>query len=171
MIISDLSSHLLCQEYAFESREFLRALAVGKEVTFTSTYSLSSSEDNTRDIGTVEIGGQDLALDMLRSGWAKLKELKREATEEDLKKREAESEAKAAGKGLWNPHGQKVSSVSRSRDIHAKRASLRLALSITRCLLIHKSLFLNGKENQSKVSFCTFLLMCFMLTPPFCSYY
>jgi staphylococcal nuclease domain-containing protein 1 len=53
---------------------------------------------------------------MLKSGWAKLKELKREPTEEDLKKREAENEAKSAGKGLWNPHGQKVCSLFRSRS-------------------------------------------------------
>jgi staphylococcal nuclease domain-containing protein 1 len=37
-----------------------------------------------------------------------MKEVKREPTEEDSKKKELESEAKAAGKGLWNPHGPKV---------------------------------------------------------------
>jgi len=45
----------------------------------------------------------------LKNGWAKLKEIKREASEEDNKKKDLENEAKAAGKGIWNPHGPKVS--------------------------------------------------------------
>jgi staphylococcal nuclease domain-containing protein 1 len=43
----------------------------------------------------------------LKNGWVKLKELKRDS-EEDHKKREFETEAKTAGKGLWNPHGPKA---------------------------------------------------------------
>lgn len=54
---------------------------------------------------------------MLKSGWAKLKELKRDATEDDSKKKEAEAEAKAGGKGLWNPHGQKVRVLGRGHVI------------------------------------------------------
>jgi len=49
-----------------------------------------------------------LTSEVLRNGWAKLKEIKREPTEEDNKKKEIEAEAKAAGKGIWNPHGQTV---------------------------------------------------------------
>ena len=98
------------QDWAFEAREFLRSLTVGKEITFTSTRSVSSSPDNTRDvdIGTAEINGLDVSIEILKNGWAKLKELKREPTEEDLKKREAEAEAKNGGKGVWNPHGPQV---------------------------------------------------------------
>lgn len=96
------------QDWAFESREFLRALVIGKEVTFASTHSLSSSPENTRDIGTAEINGLDVTMEILRNGWAKLKDLKREPTEEDLKKREAEAEAKNGGKGIWNPDGPQV---------------------------------------------------------------
>lgn len=81
---------------------------MGKEVTFTSTHSLSSTADNTRDIGTAEINGADLSMEILKNGWAKLKELKRELTGEDLKKREAEAEAKSSGKGIWNPDGPQV---------------------------------------------------------------
>ena len=83
-------------------------MTVGKEITFTSTHSISSSADNTRDIGTAEINGLDVSVEILKNGWAKLKELKREPTEEDLKKREAEAEAKSGGKGVWNPHGAQV---------------------------------------------------------------
>lgn len=73
------------------------------------THSLPPNDDVTRDIGNADIGGVDLASELVRQGWAKLKELKRDPTEEDLKRRELESEAKSAGKGLWNPHGPKVS--------------------------------------------------------------
>ncbi|RDB25021.1 Nuclease domain-containing protein 1 [Hypsizygus marmoreus] len=93
------------EPWAFESREFLRAFAVGKEISFVSTHSLPANDDVPRDFGNAEIGGLDVASELLRNGWAKLKEIKREPTEEDVRKRDIESEAKAAGKGLWNPHG------------------------------------------------------------------
>lgn len=67
---------------------------------------------------------------MLKSGWAKLKELKRDATEEDSKKKEAENEAKTAGKGLWNPHGQQVRVSVRGHVIYIN-ASTRLVRSTT----------------------------------------
>jgi staphylococcal nuclease domain-containing protein 1 len=69
---------------------------------------LPINDDTPRDIGSAEIGGVDLTLELLKNGWVKVKDLKREPTEDDLKKRELEAEAKAAGKGLWNPHGPKV---------------------------------------------------------------
>lgn len=109
-VLSDVIfwSHIFRQPWAFESREYLRALAVGKEISFTSSHSLPSNDDVPRDIGTAEIAGLDLASDLLKNGWAKLKETKREPNDEDLKRREHENEAKAAGKGLWNPHGPVV---------------------------------------------------------------
>ncbi|KAI0958387.1 hypothetical protein AcV7_004220 [Taiwanofungus camphoratus] len=100
------------EEWAFESREFLRALAVGKPIAFTPTHALPPNDDVPRDIGSAEIGGVDLAAELLRNGWARLKDLKRDPTEEDLRKRELESEAKAAGKGIWNPHGPKARAVN-----------------------------------------------------------
>ncbi|KAK0195497.1 hypothetical protein F5146DRAFT_1100977 [Armillaria mellea] len=66
----------LADPWAFESREFLRALA-----------------------------------NCSKTGWAKVKEIKREPTDEDTRKRELENEAKSAGKGLWNPHGPKARAV------------------------------------------------------------
>ncbi|KAJ4483316.1 hypothetical protein J3R30DRAFT_1762437 [Lentinula aciculospora] len=94
--------------WAFESREFLRALVVGKEVSFVSTHSLSPNEDVTRDLGSAEIGGVDLASEILKNGWGKIKESKRDSTEDDIRKSELENEAKAAGLGVWNPHGPKA---------------------------------------------------------------
>ena len=98
----------LLQPWAFESREFLRAF-VGKEVSFVSTHSLPPNEDVPRDLGSAEVGGVDLSSEILKNGWAKTKESKREPTDDDLRKRELENEAKSAGLGLWNPHGPKVS--------------------------------------------------------------
>ena len=97
--------------WAFESREFLRALAVGKPVTFTVTHSLPPNEDVPRDIGTAQIGDMDLASELIRNGWAKIKDMKREPTEDDLRKRDLEKEASTQGKGLWNPHGPKARAV------------------------------------------------------------
>ncbi|KAH9929615.1 transcription factor [Epithele typhae] len=93
------------EDWAFDSREFLRAMVVGKPVTFTSTHSLPSNDEIPRDIGTADVNGVDLASELLKNGWAKLKEFKRDPTEEDYRKKELESEARSAGKGIWNPHG------------------------------------------------------------------
>ncbi|OCH88265.1 transcription factor [Obba rivulosa] len=99
------------EPWAFESREFLRTLAVGKPVTFSVIHSLPTNDDVPRDIGTAEINGQDLASELLRNGWAKLKDLKRDPTEEDLRRKDLENEAKTAGRGIWNPHGPKARAV------------------------------------------------------------
>ena len=81
---------------------------MGKEISFTSTHSLPPNDDVSRDFGTAEVGGLDVGSELLRNGWAKIKEFKRDPTEEDLKKKDLEAEAKGAGKGLWNPHGPQV---------------------------------------------------------------
>ena len=91
-------------------------MVVGKEVTFTTTHALPASTadaDVQRDFGNVEFNGIDLATDLLRSGWARTKEGsgKREPSEEDLKKRDLEGEAKAAGRGIWRAEGPPVSGV------------------------------------------------------------
>ncbi|KAH8828077.1 hypothetical protein DL96DRAFT_1601611 [Flagelloscypha sp. PMI_526] len=99
------------EPWAYEARDFLRSLTVGKEVTFTSIHSLPPNEDVPRDLGHAHINGLDISLELLKNGWAKLKDLKRDPTDDDLLKREAESEAKSAGKGLWNPHGPQARTV------------------------------------------------------------
>ncbi|KAG0706093.1 hypothetical protein DFH29DRAFT_903564 [Suillus ampliporus] len=99
------------EPWSFESRDFLRAFAVGKEISFISTHSFPSNDDVTRDFGTADIGGVDVASEMLKNGWAKVKESKRDPTEDDIRKREIEAEAKAAGKGLWNSHGPQARAV------------------------------------------------------------
>lgn len=85
-------------------------MAVGKPISFTSTHSLPPNDDITRDLGTVEIGGLDVTSELLKNGWVKVKDLKREPTEDDTRKRELEAEAKGAGLGIWNSHGPQVAS-------------------------------------------------------------
>ncbi|KAI0093340.1 transcription factor [Irpex rosettiformis] len=99
------------EPWAYEAREYLRSNAVGKHVLFTIAHNLPSNDDTERAIGSVEISGVDVASELLKAGWAKLKDIKREPTEADLKKRDLEAEAKAAGKGVWNPHGPKAHAV------------------------------------------------------------
>ncbi|KAF8633360.1 hypothetical protein AX17_004531 [Amanita inopinata Kibby_2008] len=108
------------EPWAFESREFLRAFAVGKEITFISSHSLPPNDDVPRDLGSAEIGGVDLSSELLRNGWAKIKELKREPTEDDLKRKELESEAKTAGKGIWNPHGPQARTVRHNMPVESQ---------------------------------------------------
>ncbi|KAL1745690.1 hypothetical protein HDZ31DRAFT_62896 [Schizophyllum fasciatum] len=94
------------EPWAFEAREYLRAAAVGKEITFTSTHSLPPNDETPRDLGTADIGGHDLSVELTKAGWAKVKDHK--GADEDPRTkmlRELENEARAAGKGLWNPHG------------------------------------------------------------------
>jgi hypothetical protein len=116
------------QPWAFESREFLRARLVGKEITFTISHSLPPSSSTpasaddapvSRDIGAAELAGRDIASEVLKNGWAKLKELKRdrEPTEEDTRKKELEAEARSAGLGVWNPHGQTARAVHHTMPV------------------------------------------------------
>lgn len=71
-------------------------------------HSVSTTDDVPRDIGHAQINGADLASELLKNGWAKVKELKREPTEEDQRRRDLESEAKAQGAGIHNSHGPQV---------------------------------------------------------------
>ncbi|KAF9060106.1 transcription factor [Rhodocollybia butyracea] len=102
------------EPWAYESREFLRALAVGKEISFVSAHSLPPNEDVPRDLGSADIGGLDLTSEILKNGWGKTKESKREPTDEDLRRRDLENEARSAGLGVWNPHGPQARAVHHS---------------------------------------------------------
>jgi staphylococcal nuclease domain-containing protein 1 len=93
-------------------------MLVGKEITFTIGHSLPPSNtdaDVQRDVGSIEFNGIDLATDLIRTGWARTKEntSKREPTDDELKKRELENEAKQAGRGMWRAEGPPVSWISK----------------------------------------------------------
>ena len=76
---------------------------MGKEVSFTSIHSLPpGTEDIPRDLGTAELNSSvDLQTELLRAGWAKTKELKRDPTDEDIKRQELEEDARKGGRGMW----------------------------------------------------------------------
>lgn len=88
------------QPYAFESRDHLRALVVGKEINFVSIHSLPTTDGTPRDIGNASLGDVDLADEMLKTGWAKVKDNKREDTDVEIAHKELESQARSAGRGM-----------------------------------------------------------------------
>ncbi|KAJ1304495.1 hypothetical protein OPQ81_005641 [Rhizoctonia solani] len=95
------------EPWAFECREFLRLFAVGKPITFTATHSLPLKDDIASDFGHAEIGGKDVTTEVLRAGFARCKDIKREPTEEDNRRKELEAEARNNMVGMWNPQGPK----------------------------------------------------------------
>ncbi|CAE6430408.1 unnamed protein product [Rhizoctonia solani] len=101
------------EPWAYECREFLRQLVVGKPITFTSTHSLPARDGVASDFGHAEIGGKDIATEVLRAGFARCKEIKREPTEDDNRRKDLETEARNNMVGMWNPQGPKVSKLAR----------------------------------------------------------
>ncbi|QRV79522.1 staphylococcal nuclease domain-containing protein 1 [Ceratobasidium sp. AG-Ba] len=95
------------EPWAYECREFLRQFAVGKPITFTSTFSLPPKDDIPSDFGHAEINGRDVATEVLRAGFARCKDIKREPTEEDTRRKDLETEARNGMVGMWNPQGPK----------------------------------------------------------------
>lgn len=94
------------EPYAFESREFLRKLLVGKPVKFLTTYEIPVSK---KKYGLVELpDGAKLAKLVVEAGCAKVKDNsgRREEDGEDLltfidELRAHEAAARLSGKGLW----------------------------------------------------------------------
>ncbi|KNC97787.1 uncharacterized protein SPPG_06784 [Spizellomyces punctatus DAOM BR117] len=93
------------ESFAFESREYLRSLLVGKEVAYKVEYTTTT---NQRDFGVVLVqhpidGETNINRIIAREGWAKVKspEGKRTATEEQELLASLEAEAQAAKKGIW----------------------------------------------------------------------
>ncbi|OZJ04390.1 hypothetical protein BZG36_02420 [Bifiguratus adelaidae] len=92
--------------FAFASREYLRKLVVGKEVSFKPLYTIGSGA-TAREYGTLSVNGIDVATSVVSEGWAKVRDsLRRDASEEEEeafgKLQSAEESAKAAHKGLWS---------------------------------------------------------------------
>ncbi|KAM3519218.1 hypothetical protein MY4038_009850 [Beauveria bassiana] len=93
------------EPFAFQSREYLRNLVVGKPVQATIHYTIPNSG---REFGTVKLkDGTELPDELVKAGWLKVREDagKKEDSEEILSKLETlralESQAKAESKGLW----------------------------------------------------------------------
>ncbi|KAK2748942.1 hypothetical protein FQN57_007225 [Myotisia sp. PD_48] len=100
------------QPFAFQSREFLRTLLVGKVVQFQVLYTIPTGAK--RDYGIVKLpesGGKELPELCISEGWAKVREDagRRDESEEATalvnKLKELESRARTESKGLWASGG------------------------------------------------------------------
>ncbi|KAI0476527.1 tudor domain-containing protein [Xylariaceae sp. FL0804] len=93
------------EPFAFQSREYIRALTVGKPVQCNIFYTVPSSG---RDYGVVQLrDGTQLPDELVKAGWLKVREDagRREESEDVLQRletlRSLESQAKSEEKGLW----------------------------------------------------------------------
>ncbi|GER45585.1 nuclease domain-containing protein [Striga asiatica] len=92
----------LDEPFAWESREFLRKLCIGKEVTFRVDYTVPSIN---REFGSVFLGDKNVALLVVAAGWAKVREQgqqKGEASPFLTELLRLEEQAKQQGLGRWN---------------------------------------------------------------------
>ncbi|KAG6481964.1 ribonuclease TUDOR 2-like [Zingiber officinale] len=89
------------EPFAWESREFLRKLCIGKEVTFRVDYIVPSIG---REFGTVFLGEKNVAYLVVSEGWAKVREQgqqKGEASPYLAELQHLEEQAKQQGVGRW----------------------------------------------------------------------
>ncbi|GAO13505.1 uncharacterized protein UV8b_05773 [Ustilaginoidea virens] len=93
------------EPFAFQSREYLRKLAVGKPVQCTIQYTITNSG---REFGTAKLkDGSELPDELVKAGWVKVREdAGRKEDNQDIlerveKLRELESHAKSESNGLW----------------------------------------------------------------------
>ncbi|KAG5019520.1 hypothetical protein JHK87_015375 [Glycine soja] len=90
------------EPFAWESREFLRKLCIGKEVTFRVDYNVPSI---SRDFGTVFLGDKNVAMLVVSQGWVKVREQgqqKGEASPYLAELLRLEEQAKQEGLGRWS---------------------------------------------------------------------
>ncbi|XP_044504152.1 ribonuclease TUDOR 1-like [Mangifera indica] len=89
------------EPFAWDSREFLRKLCIGKEVTFRVDYTVASIG---REFGTVILDDKNVAMLVVAEGWAKVKEQgsqKGEASPFLVELLRLEEQAKQQGVGRW----------------------------------------------------------------------
>ncbi|GAA5925886.1 uncharacterized protein JCM15063_005152 [Sporobolomyces koalae] len=115
------------EPWAFEARDYLRSLVVGKEVSFTVSYSVSTTTPPL-EFGIVYVPAAregepdtDVAAELVRAGWAKVREAhsSRKADSEDEDPahnrkaflKDLEEDAKAHARGLWSAEGQPARNV------------------------------------------------------------
>ncbi|KAL0464023.1 UNVERIFIED_CONTAM: Ribonuclease TUDOR 1 [Sesamum latifolium] len=90
------------EAFAWDSREFLRKLCIGKEVTFRVDYTVPSIN---REFGSVFLGDKNLALIVVAAGWAKVRQQgqqKGEVSPFIAELLRLEEQAKEQGLGCWN---------------------------------------------------------------------
>ncbi|KNZ57389.1 hypothetical protein VP01_2171g1 [Puccinia sorghi] len=102
------------EPWAFESREFVRSMLVGKEIGFTISYTIpSGGEFGVALLTSGTNPPVDVALEIVKNGWAKLRENTKPGNADDENNggnpeqdrrnqlKEAEETARREGKGLW----------------------------------------------------------------------
>ncbi|PIN03159.1 Transcriptional coactivator p100 [Handroanthus impetiginosus] len=90
------------EPFAWDSREFLRKLCIGKEVTFRVDYTVPAIN---REFGSVFLGDKNVALLVVAGGWAKVREQGQQKGEVSPFLAELlrlEEQAKQQGLGRWN---------------------------------------------------------------------
>ena len=100
------------QPFAFQSREYLRNLLVGKNISFEILYQIPTTK---REYGKVKIAdGAELPNALIAEGWAKVRDDagRKEGDEAAVayldKLRVLEGEAKASSKGVWATSGGNI---------------------------------------------------------------
>jgi len=100
------------EQFAFESRDALRQMVVGKNVQFQVLYTIPNTK---REYGIVFLNdGRRLPEEMVKLGWLKLRDDagRKEDSEEALKQldelRLLEAKARADDLGLWQPSGGRI---------------------------------------------------------------
>lgn len=114
----------LAQQGAFESRDFLRKLCVGKVIQFSVLYNIPTP--SPRDYGVVVLqNGQNLLDLVVGEGWVKLrddagkKEESSQGTELLERLQALEARAKADEKGLWRTDLKRIENVNELADAKA----------------------------------------------------
>ncbi|KAJ8752668.1 hypothetical protein K2173_005557 [Erythroxylum novogranatense] len=90
------------EAFAWESREYLRKLCIGQEVTFRVDYSVPSIG---REFGSVFLGDKNVSVLVVSEGWAKVREQgqqKGEASPFLADLLQLEEQAKQQGLGRWS---------------------------------------------------------------------
>ncbi|CAB4280379.1 unnamed protein product [Prunus armeniaca] len=92
------------EPFAWDSREFLRKLCLGKEVAFRVDYVV---QQIGREFGSVFLGGKNVAMLIVAEGWAKVKEVKQNQQKGEASPYIAEllrlqEQANTQGLGLWS---------------------------------------------------------------------
>eukprot|EP00252_Welwitschia_mirabilis_P024927 TRINITY_DN7610_c0_g1_i1.p1 TRINITY_DN7610_c0_g1~~TRINITY_DN7610_c0_g1_i1.p1 ORF type:complete len:993 (+),score=268.32 TRINITY_DN7610_c0_g1_i1:311-3289(+) len=91
------------EPFAWQSREFLRKLCIGKEVSFRVDYTVPNIQ---RDFGTVVLheGNKNVAMAVVSGGWARVRDPGQQKVEENSYIAELvrlEEQAKTQGYGKW----------------------------------------------------------------------
>ncbi|KAI9018776.1 hypothetical protein CLU79DRAFT_705430 [Phycomyces nitens] len=111
------------EPFAFQAREYLRKLLVGKEVTFVPEYSVTSTTP-PREYGKIILStGEDVTKLGVQNGWLKVREGKARAgqSEEDHEEildalRQLEEDAQAAKAGMWQDREKGIRKISHTFD-------------------------------------------------------